>query len=839
MPIEPIALPRARPWARLVPVAAFALALLAFGRSDRAGAADQGDAWRVVGRWEAQASGDDVRAMVRDGDGLWAGSAGGGVLRWRADGGGWRQYLAPQDGLPCNDVRDVVAWRGAWWFATCHGLARYDAAHDRMTAVGDGLPLRSLTALVVDDQDRLWVGATPHWDAHLAVASKATLGGWAGGGIAYSADGQEWTVFDGAAGLPSRDVRDLALWRGNVYSANGPEPIWSPPTTDPDGQAVPGRWMQSGGGVARFSDNRWTAWNAESSPELADAVNALAAGPTALWAATSGRGLVAWNGTAWKGRRDCGDDNRCIQDNYVTAVAVGADGAVWAATARFNGRGTGVALLDDRGTPADTADDGWFVLRGASALPGDLVHAILPEADASAWFGCSTQDDEGRVHGAGIAHLLDDRQSIVRLDSRALSPGAPASNDITVVARHPLTGELWIGTARSGLSVRAADGEWRTITRASTPGGLAGDSIADLAIEPNGTVWVATRQSMFDATRRQWTDGGLSRFDGQQWTRFSGSASGLPSDHLSALALDGRGKLWVGTGATDRGPKEFHYRGWGVAVIDTATGRWERTFTHPQLASNNVTDIALSGHQMWVSTAYFFYVDPRPGGAQFNTGGGLSVYDLDGGTWRSFTDKDGLPPAMRDRGNRALIDLRTLFADADGTVWAGGLSYPSAIIAADAPPDGIVVAVRSNALVVDRFDQSGAVVGLASDGQGAIWSATAADGLRVRPPDGRWIQEPAAPGGLPSNELTALRFDAQGGWFGTADQGVVALGPPLAPTAPPPPPGTEPPGGVPTATPDPTVGDYGYVIRLRTAVYLPSLWRGTQGTIVVFDPSQP
>ncbi|MFN8423299.1 MAG: hypothetical protein U0470_07930 [Anaerolineae bacterium] len=442
-------------------------------------------------------------------------------------------------------------------------------------------------------------------------------------------------------------------------------------------------------------------------------------------------------------------------------MAVGADGAVWAATARFNGRGTGVALLDDRGTPADTADDGWFVLRGASALPGDLVHAILPEADASAWFGCSTQDDEGRVHGAGVARLLDDRQTVIRLDTRGLSPGAPAANDITAVARHPLTGELWIGTARSGLSVRAVDGAWRGITRASTAGGLAGDTIADIAIEPGGTVWVAARQSTFDSARRQWTDGGLSRFDGQKWTRFAGAASGLPSDHLSALALDGRGKLWVGTGATDRGPKEFHYRGWGVAVIDTATGRWERTFTHPQLASNNVTDIAVAGSKVWVATAYFFYVDPRPGGAQFNTGGGLSVYDLDAGTWRSFSERDGLPPAMRDRGNRALIDLRTVFADPDGTVWAGGLAYPSAVVSNEAPPDGIVAAVRADALSVDRFDASGAVVGLASDGQGATWSATAADGLRVRPPDGRWIRQAAAPGGLPSNALTALRFDAQ------------------------------------------------------------------------------
>lgn len=380
---------------------------------------------------------------------------------------------------------------------------------------------------------------------------------------------------------------------------------------------------------------------------------------------------------------------------------------------------------------------------------------------------------------------------------------------------------------------------WRSFTRASTAGGLAGDAIADIAIEANGTVWVATRQSTFDADRRAWTDGGLSRFDGRDWTRLSGSASGLPADHLSALALDGRGKLWVGTGATDHGPKEFHYRGWGVAVVDTATRRWERTFTHPQLASNNVTDIAVIGDQVWVSTAYFFYVDPRPGGAQFNTGGGLSVYDQAAGTWRSYTDRDGMPPAVRDRGNRALIDLRSVLVDTAGTVWTGGLAVPTSTDEADASPDGFVASVNAGALTAERLDRSGGVVALAADGQGVIWAATRDDGLRVRPPDGRWIRQSAAPGGLPSNRLTTLRFDGAGGWLGTADQGLAVLRPPLPPTAPPPPPGTEPPGGAPTATPEPELGEYGYVLRLRTTLYLPIMHRGASGGLIVLDPLEP
>ena len=228
--------------------------------------------------------------------------------------------------------------------------------------------------------------------------------------------------------------------------------------------------------------------------------------------------------------------------------------------------------------------------------------------------------------------------------------GAPIDNDITAMATDPSTGELWVGTARDGLSIRGVDGRWRHVTH-DTPGGSGGpasNGIADIAIEPSGVVWVATRQMRYDAPTRRWLDGGLSRWDGASWTHLT-AADGLPADHLSSIALDGRGTLWVGSGDTDRGSKEHAYRGWGLAAVNTASLRWERTYTFPQLVSNNVTDLVVVDDELYVSTAYFFYVDPRPGGAQFSTGGGISVLDLNTSTWRGITDDDGLSVAIRSR----------------------------------------------------------------------------------------------------------------------------------------------------------------------------------------------
>jgi ligand-binding sensor domain-containing protein len=783
--------------------------------------------WRVLGSWRSFANGDDVLALAQDDAGtVWAGTKGGGVVRWAADGQTARQYVAPQDGLPCNDVRDVVAWRGEWWFATCGGLAVYDAGHDRFETLDVSLPSPAVTALVVDGADRLWVATEQWWNPELTLPGKVDAGGWAGGGVAYSGDGVTWHVLGAAGGLPSVNVRDVAVWKGSVWVATAPYQSWRPPTIDADGNPVRGRWEQLGGGVALRNGEQWTAYSTVTSEELSDSTTALAATEAALWIGTSGRGLVAYDGLNWKALTDCGDEARCIQDNFVTSLAAGADGALWVGTARFNGRGTGLEVLDAGRSPTLPDDDAWHAWRGTEGLPGDLVSAILPRPDGTVWLGVSTVDPEGLRHGGGLAHLSNDRLTIAAWSTLAVGRGAPAGNDVTVIARDPTTGNLWVGTAGAGISVRDGTGHWQTYTWSATGGNLGSDHIADIAIEPSGTVWVATRQTRYDGTARRWIDGGLSRFDGTSWKRFPAATSGLPSDHLSALALDGRGKLWVGSGATERGPKEFAYRGAGLAVFDLATQKWERTYTFPTLTSNNITDLAVSGSQLWVATAYFYYVDNRPGGAQMNTGGGVNMLDLNGGAWRKYTAAEGLTPSLKLRGatgTQTLIDTRAIQIDPDGTVNVGGLAYPENSQTTEVRPDGVVDSIRPSGVTSRRFPVAGAVTALATDASGYLWAATARDGARVRVAPERWVSELAVPGGLPSGRLTALSLTGGQVWLGTADTGATWLAPPTFDgdvEVPPPPP----------ETPPSAVG------HLDTQVYLPITYRQTRPEPIIVLP---
>jgi hypothetical protein len=822
-------------------LAALSLALAgtcAFGLASAQGPSETAGGWTVTGTWRALASGDDVRAMARDGADLWAATEGGGVVRWSADGTRARQFLAPQDGLPCNDVRDIVRWRGQWWIGTSDGLAVFDAGRERMEPVAASLASPAVTALAVDGAEHLWVASEPWWDPELVLAGKAERGGWVGGGVASSADGRTWQVFGTAQGVPSANVRDVLPVGATIWLATEPYPRWVPPGFDPEGSPVSGRWEPTGGGVGEYNASTWRTYDSTTTTALSENARALAARGDTLWVGTGGRGLVAYRGGKWASLADCGDELRCIQDNFVTALGVSGDGAVWVGTARFNGRGTGVGVLDDGGTPTDDGDDAWHVVRGTDGLLGERVHAILPDpADGSVWFGLAHLDPQGRVQGRGLAHLLSDRQTVVSLSTTAAGGGSLAGNDVTALARDEGTGALWVGTEGLGVSVRRADGGWQTFTRASTAGKLGSDSIADIAIEPGGVVWVATRETTYDTKAAVWADGGLSRFDGTSWTLLRGTEAGLPSNHLSALALDRRGRLWVGTGATDRGPKEHAYRGWGLAVIDTATRRWERTFTYPTLSSNNVTDIVVSGNLVWVATAYFFYVDTRPGGAQVSIGGGVSVYNTDTGQWRKITDQQGLTPSVRARGGAAtLLDLRSILVAPDGAIWAGGAAYPNATFVEDVVPDGVVDVIGTDRVTTHRFAQAGAVTGLGADGGGFVWAATRADGAFVKVDDG-WLHQRRTRGGLPSSDLSTMSFSGGETWLGTSRHGLVNLV--TAPAAPTSEPGVRTPTVTPRASqtvPEATPTPGSAVQRLTEFVFLPSVRRQNVPVFVVVQP---
>ncbi len=92
--------------------------------------------------------------------------------------------------------------------------------------------------------------------------------------------------------------------------------------------------------------------------------------------------------------------------------------------------------------------------------------------------------------------------------------------------------DYWLGTRSKGvIHYQAGTAISETYTTANSD--LLHNVINDIAIDPNGDVWIATNQ-------------GVSRFDGSDWQNYT-QQDGLASNHVNAIAASPAGVIWFGT----------------------------------------------------------------------------------------------------------------------------------------------------------------------------------------------------------------------------------------------------------------------------------------------------
>jgi hypothetical protein len=202
---------------------------------------------------------------------------------------------------------------------------------------------------------------------------------------------------------------------------------------------------------------------------------------------------------------------------------------------------------------------------------------------------------------------------------------------------------LWLGTMRG-----VAHFEGVTWHLAEAARDIGTPWVTALHVDGRGRVWVGTQS------------GKLFRRDSTGWVSIP-LPDGLPSPAwITGLASDVQGRLWVG------------FFGGGVAVFDGA--KWQRYGDRQGLASPWVQTLTVDWRgRIWVGT----------------WGDGLSRFD--GRTWHTFTAAEGLPDNRID----------ALAADVNGTIWIGtadGLAHFDGqswhvTTTADGLPDGRVRAL--------------------------------------------------------------------------------------------------------------------------------------------------
>jgi ligand-binding sensor domain-containing protein len=860
----------------------------------------------LPGGWNAVANGDRIRQLSRSGGELWSATSGG-VVRWSLADGGYRQFLAPQDGLPSSDVRALTRDRsGRLWAATARGLARFDPDDGRWVAVAGPPTLGSnATALALAPDGGLWAGFQQRWDP-AAAGPDGAAGNFAGGGLArLNPVTERWDqVYQAEVDpvrawrtIPSNNVTALAVASdGRLWVGTMPFFVW---TTDSCGAPpclVPTRL---GGGLAasNLATGEWARWGGTDLDScMADRVNGLAADSAGrMWVATQGKGLhVFRDGLATVA---CGAGHSSYRDSKggqplpgtkVWAVAVGDDGRVYTGVGSEHGQG--IAVLEHHGSFGDTdTDDDWNSLGlDGIAGPHDAIVSALWVGGGELIAGTLDSWDQRDADGYGVKIREPNGQW------RTLATAAEGlpSNRVSVVAVQPGSSNTWFGTA--GRGVARWDGHawvsWRAFGRdqlaarlavtsttratelvlglsreaylAAFPGqlakarlgpddsvlyelynpvavpgspaatrvqvfpppeaalpagypvftvsrGAAGDDVTGLAFDAGGA-WLAARPTLgrranpafgqtdcdnspqTSAPDCRW-DGGLGRWDGNQWAAYEPKVGELPSRDVQALALDLQGKVWLGTGGS------FGDSGQGAAVLDPGSGDWthyKRAAQGAGFGFDNVTALGLDPVMgtMWLaSQGKPDCATPAEPRKCLDIAGAVSRFQpsREGGTWTSWSHSAKPPaPGLSEQGAHTAL----LFDRPHARVWVGGWQRETNFhwnegVGMTASVDFCPRNCEPGSWQGERFDGDGAVYALALDGTNRLWAGGHRNGHGLVPPTGglrildgdAWTLHTTASAPLPSDNITALGPSGPAMWLGTWESGAIQWRPAVLP----------------------------------------------------------
>jgi len=435
------------------------------------------------------------------------------------------QYTDP------SHVTAVTIYNDMVYCATKGGLVRWDLAKSEYTVytTANGLPSNFLTDLIVDTDNRLWVGSSD--------------------GIGIF-DGSSWEYLGLSSGLPSAEINDLSL--------SGDGTVWA---ATPKGMA-----SFDGGGFRIFKD---------------DAVSV----DLDIHCIFFDKGGNMWVGTRENGGYMKIDDTwrhttskEGLTANEIHTLAQSWDNSVWAASwagvTRWDGFGWQVFKPFQRLGTFDvrklygTQERLWF-------FTSNGIHA----SRGSDWIHL-TEDDGLLSNDTVSGHLVSDDLLYVgtayglsvvenQVPKNYVVPGSHFGNNCMSVAVDE-GGRVWAGTWETGLNLYDS-GRWNRITGDdekmlatvrstvfgpegmmvfNTTGGVVfrDESGWKHQNRKNGISGDDVRCGVYDREGRYWigTSTGISVLTKGGWKRFR-KIHGLPSEDVWSCELDADGAVWFGT----------------------------------------------------------------------------------------------------------------------------------------------------------------------------------------------------------------------------------------------------------------------------------------------------
>ncbi len=332
----------------------------------------------------------------------------------------------------------------------------------------------------------------------------------------------------------------------------------------------------------------------------ADYVNAIAlAGDNAVWIGTP-RGATNILGKYWvtyTATHGLGAD-------AISALAVGPGNRIYLATS-----GGGLTISDSTRRTINTAN---------SAIPSNYLTAVAVDKQSHVWVG---------TYGSGVGRMEGDQWFKYTL----------GTNYINAIALDA-SGNPWVAT---GAGAFFFDGKtWTALTQAT---GLASSRVYAVAVAPDGRIWFGT-------------DNGATVYDGRRYRTYR-TGDGLANNQVLAVAVDSQNHVWLGTAR-------------GLSFFDGTT--W-KTYTRADgLADDQVTALALDADKnVWVGTTHGLsalaaVAPPRPTSLPVVLVHGWTVSDSDTlqdsefRFLKNYMEEDGIAPFYA----AGILPTRTLFQNA-------------------------------------------------------------------------------------------------------------------------------------------------------------------------------
>lgn len=596
--------------------------------------------------WTSFTNINPIRQLMAEGQILWAATEGG-VFSFSTADTSLLSVYTNVDGLPSTEVTCVARdGRGRLYFGTAGaGLAILDSSRfrfDRVTARDQNILSDTINAVLCQG-DYVFLGSPGGLSFYNGSTWRTfSSGPYPIGSVILSLAWRNDSLFIGSDGglsvspLAGLTGPNYTLWRRYPNTGMGDSAAYSLMAAEDAVMAGTGRglsrlqgetWAEVANlglrvrGLSQLGDTIYMAtsggawrWAGGAASEISTGLPSIdvrtlsITSDSAVWSGTSD-GLARWDGTFWSPFRQS-----CLPSNNVTRVAAGPDGSVWMACGYFASRIKPDGSIKEYNNP--------------TSIP---VASLAVDPAGRAWYGMSYWDGAGKSYVVrigpddslavisspplpprlGIYDIFVDPQGFCYLaghgnvatnyiiefspqDSvRWLSdPALPVQYLKPTSVAKDGSGNLWMGTFDFRYAFYdMGRNAWRYFGQED---GLSTIQFWDIAIEPSGLMWLASRLGL-----------NRCRFDpvGQRLEEVSvyqTANSPILGEDVRAVAIDRSGNRWI---ATHRGLSMLSWDGkWSGFTAQDALANGSK------LLSDDVRQVAVrprgeSGDDILIATS--------------------------------------------------------------------------------------------------------------------------------------------------------------------------------------------------------------------------------------------